>query len=247
MTYVKTRRVGLVKTLNFFHDERGFGGFGVGDVDGEAFVFGNVVQFVGQHVGRQMQAAFGQVFFAVAKGGFYHQHAHVHVVHALPKGRVALGVARKYPARGIGLAVRNGIAHGGHGVHCRQGLYQFARNVQRLAGADGVKADEGGLGAWYAAKVWPNHVVKNMGLQAGNGLGQRMHTQRAGAGGRHRVHHQGQRRNVVQVRMGQQHVVNACHFCQRQVAHARACVYQQVAVQQKRRGSAVFGYGAGAA
>jgi hypothetical protein len=63
----------------------------------------------------------------------------------------------------------------------------------------------------------------------------------------HRINHQGQRRHMVQVRMGQQHMVDAAHFFQRQIAHAGAGIDKDVIVNQERRGSAVLGDRAGTA
>ena len=41
----------LVEALDLFHDQAGFGGLGVGDVDGVALVAGDLVEFAGQDAG----------------------------------------------------------------------------------------------------------------------------------------------------------------------------------------------------
>jgi hypothetical protein len=43
VAHIKPVRVGLIKPLDLLHDEVGFGGLGVGDVDGEMFVVGDMV------------------------------------------------------------------------------------------------------------------------------------------------------------------------------------------------------------
>ena len=59
----------LVEALDLFHDQPGLGRLGVGDVDRVALVGGNLVEFGGQAAGRQVQAALGEFFFAVAAIG----------------------------------------------------------------------------------------------------------------------------------------------------------------------------------
>jgi hypothetical protein len=63
----------------------------------------------------------------------------------------------------------------------------------------------------------------------------------------HRIHHQRQRSDMIQVRMGQKDMVDAAHLVQRQVTDTGAGIDQDVAINQKGRGSAVFGDGAGTA
>jgi len=52
---------------------------------------------------------------------------------------------------------------------------------------------------------------------------------------------------MVQVRMGEQHMVDLAHFCQGEVAHAGACVDEDAPFDQKRGGAAALGNGAGTA
>ncbi len=142
--------LGLVEVGEFVHDEGGFAGFGVGDVDGEVFAGVDVVEFVGQHFGAEVAAAVGQVALAVAKRRFDDQHANVDLVDAPPKGGVALSVTGENPVRG-GLGgqrgAAQGVAAGGHGVHGGQYLNAFAAQLQHLADLDGFKAQKGLLGA----------------------------------------------------------------------------------------------------
>ena len=78
------RRAHLIELGDFAHDGFGFGGLGVGDVDGVAVRRVDVVEFVGQHRGRQVARQAGQVAFAVGEGGFDDQRGHGQLVEALP-------------------------------------------------------------------------------------------------------------------------------------------------------------------
>ena len=81
--------------------------------------------------------------------------------------------------------------------------------------------------------------------QCGNGARQRVHAQRtAHPSPGHGIQHQGQAGDVVKVRVRQEHVLDAHHFLEREVAHARARVDQRVLIEQKRGGAAVAGDGA---
>jgi len=51
---------------------------------------------------------------------------------------------------------------------------------------------------------------------------------------------------MVQVGVREEHMVDAAHFVQRQVAHPRAGIDEDVVVDQERGGPAVFGNGPGA-
>ena len=84
--------------------------------------------------------------------------------------------------------------------------------------------------------------------QRGQGVRQGVHAQRlADAGGGDGVDHERQAGDVVEVRMGEEDVLDAQHFLAREVAHAGAGVDEHVLVDQERGGSAIAGNGAGAA
>lgn len=191
---------GLVELADFVHDHRGFGGLGVGDEDGKGFAAGDVGQLVGQHVRRQVQAAPGQILFAVAESGFDHQQGHVDLVDALPEGGAAPRVAAE--DEGAAGAARDGIAHGGHGVHGGQGFDGFTADVQGLAGGNFMEADEGRLWRGDDAEVGPDHVIENVGAQCCNGAGQGMNLQWRAAPSPDGIDHQGQDGNMIQMRMG---------------------------------------------
>ncbi len=87
-----------------------------------------------------------------------------------------------------------------------------------------------------------------MGLQRGDGAGQGVDLQRRRVGGQaaggHGVEHERQRGDVVEVGVGEQHVVDLGHLVEREVAHAGAGVDQHIGVEQKGGGAAVSGDGA---
>jgi hypothetical protein len=97
------------------------------------------------------------------------------------------------------------------------------------------------------AEIRPDGVVEDVRLQRIDRALQGMNLYRRRPPRRDGVHHQRQRRDVVQVRMREQHVVDAGHLVEREVAHTGAGVDQHVVVEQKRRGPAVLGDGSRAA
>ena len=80
-----------------------------------------------------------------------------------------------------------------------------------------------------------------MGVQRRQGLRQGVHLQRPAAVRAHRVQHQRQDGDVVEVRMREEHMVDALHFLQRELAHAGTRVDQDMLAQQKRGGAAPLG------
>jgi hypothetical protein len=71
-----------------------------------------------------------------------------------------------------------------------------------------------------------------------------MDPQRLGAQPGHGVQHQGQGRDVVQVRMGQKHIVDARHLLRRQFAHAGSGVDEHALADQEGGGVTALGDGA---
>lgn len=230
------RRLGIGGELvDLAHDFAGFGGFGVGDVDGVAAAGGDVGEFAGQGHRGQVQAAFGQALLPVAEGGFDDEHADVELVHALPEGGVALGVAAEDPVRAAGGGAR-GEAAGGHGVDGGQDFDVLARpgaDLQGLADDDVVEADEGGLEAGDAGEVGPDDVVEDVGAQGLDGGAQGVHAQRPGAAAGDGIEHERQGGDVVEVGVGEEDVVDARHFVEAEVAHAGAGIDEDVAVKKK--------------
>lgn len=116
----------------------------------------------------------------------------------------------------------------------------FAAQRQGLAWHQGVKAEKGLGGTGNTAEVWPDDVVEDVRLERVNGGLRGMHMQGRVAAGGHGVNHERQGGDVIQVGVGEQHVGDAAHFIQGEVADAGAGVKQQVVVEQKRGGAAVF-------
>jgi hypothetical protein len=238
----------MVEALNLFHDQAGLGGLGVGDVDRVVLARGDLSEFGGEHAGSEVQAARGERLFAVAEGGFDHQQGHRKLVDAGPEGGVALGVAAEHPVAALTMGCK---ATGGHGVNRREHLHRLAAHRQHLTDLDGAETHERALKAGDAGEIGPDQVVEHMGLQRSNGAGQGVHLQRRRAFGQaargDRVDHEGQGGDVVEVGMGEQHVVDLRHLIEREVAHAGAGVDQVVGIEQERSGAAVSGDGARAA
>ncbi len=115
--------------------------------------------------------------------------------------------------------------------------------LQRVAHLERHEAQHRIFGGGQAREVGPEMVVEQVVAQHGQCLGQRMHLDRGGAArlaaAQHAVGEQGHAQHVVQVRMGQQDVVDALELVERQVAHARSGVDQDVLVEEKARGAAV--------
>ncbi|MNT51175.1 hypothetical protein D3C72_1881300 [compost metagenome] len=80
--------------------------------------------------------------------------------------------------------------------------------------------------------------------QCVDGGPQGMHAQGSGAAAADGVEHQGQGGDVVEVRVGEHHVVDGGHLVEGEVADARAGVHEQVRIDQERGGAAVLGDGA---
>ncbi len=165
---VLAQGLGGVVLLDLLHDELGLGRLSVGNVDGVLLAGADVAQLVGQGDGREVQGALGQLLLAVAKGGFDDEHGHLELVNALPKGGVALGVAREHKAA---VASADAKAHSGYGVHGAEHFDLFTGQLQHLAYGDFMKADEGRCWRGDAREVGPNDVVKNMRLKGRNGAG----------------------------------------------------------------------------
>ena len=235
---------GTVLLHHLTHDLPGLRRFGVGDVDGVAVVAADLAQLQRQGARGQVLADVGQHFVEVAKGGLNHQRVHGQLVHACPQGRVGAGVAGEDPAVAPG-AHRE--AHGGHGVFGGQHFDGFVAHGDGLAGGKGHKPHKGCVGCGDAGEVGPDDVVEDVGLQRGNGGGQGVHVHGGRAACADGVQHQGQGGDVVEVGVGEEHVVDVFHFVQGEVAYAGACVDEYIVTHQERRGAAVARDGTGAA
>ena len=73
-----------------------------------------------------------------------------------------------------------------------------------------------------------------MGLQRQDGLGQCVHDQRPRAQPTDRIDQQRQRRDVIEMRMRQEYMIDGRQFLDAQVLHAGARVHQDVVIDEKR-------------
>ena len=223
------------------HDGFGFGRLGVGDVDGVVGLFRQVAQLLDQCGGREVAADAGQFFFVAAEGGFDHQGTHGQLRDALPEGGAGTGVAAEDP--GAGAAV-DGQAHCRHSVLGWQDLDLLAQTLKAVAGFEGQQFDERTVRAGQAGEVGPDDVVEDVAAQGVQGGGQGSDLQGLAAALGDGVDHQGQSSDVVQMRVGEQDLVDVCHLLQAQVADAGAGIDQKVVVHQERGGAATLGDGA---
>ena len=116
-----------------------------------------------------------------------------------------------------------------------------------LSDSNFPELDEGvGFGG-NSAEIGPDQVIEDVGAQSLDGLGQGVDFQGLSSSGTHRVHHQRQRGDMVQVGVGQENAIDAAHFVQRQVSDTRAGIDQRVVIDQERRGPTVLCDGAGTA
>ena len=244
--HVTRGRPDLIKLGELAHDGFGFGRLGVGDVDGKLPGGVDLVQLVGQHGRGEVAGQAGELTLAVAEGRLDDEHGHIHGVDAGPEGGVALGITAENPPwrlRAGGAA--QGVTDGGHGVLSRQDFNDAITRFQYVTCGQWLKGDQRRRRRRQSGEIRPDDVVEDVLAQGGNGLGQGMHAQGPPSAGRSSgVHHQGQAGDVVQVRVRQEHVLNAHHFLEREVAHARARVDQRVLIEQERGGAAVAGDGA---
>jgi hypothetical protein len=127
----------------------------------------------------------------------------------------------------------NGITPSRDGVNRRQNLDQLVPKLQSLAHLDFMKADKGRLWRWNASEIGPDDIIKNMHFQSGDGGSECMNLQRRRAPGGSRVHHQGQGKHVVQVRVREQDLLNAAHFVRREVTDPSTGVNQHVPINQE--------------
>ncbi|MCY1368578.1 hypothetical protein D9M69_555700 [compost metagenome] len=119
-----------------------------------------------------------------------------------------------------------------------------AAQFEALPDRNLVKAYEGRFGAGNAFEIRPDDVVEHVRPQCVDGGCQCVHAQRPGAAAADGVEHQGQGGDVVEVRVGEHHVVDGGHLVEGEVADARAGVHEQVRIDQERGGAAVLGDGA---
>ena len=103
------------------------------------------------------------------------------------------------------------------------------------------------MAAGQAAEVRPDGAVEDVLPQGRDGFGQRVDGHGPAAPLAYGVQHQGQGGNVVQMAVGQQHVVDGQHFIDREVAYPGTGINEDVLIHQESRGPAVAGDGAGAA
>ena len=123
-----------------------------------------------------------------------------------------------------------------------------ALHVAHGADFERVEGDERRFGRGQAREVGPDEVVEDVLAQRGQGVRQGVHAQRlAGTGGGDGVDHQRQAGDVVEVRVGEEDVVDAQHLLAREVADAGAGVDEHVLIDQERRCLAIASDGAGAA
>ena len=165
---------------------------------------------------------------------------HFQLLQALPEQGVGAGVAGEDPPAGI--AAVDGEADGGHGVRSRQHLDALAGGFDHLAHLDGRQREDGLLGARQAREVGPDHAVEDVRAQRSESLGQGMDADRALAGLAARPHdavgEQADGKDVVEVRVADEDVLDARQGVERQVADAGAGVDEDVVVDQEGRGPA---------
>lgn len=129
------------------------------------------------------------------------------------------------------------VGHRGDGMAGRQRGDAAPAAIAALADVDRMEAHEGLVVVGNRGKIGPHQPVEDVRVQDADGLGRRMHLHRRLAQFAHRVDHQRQRGDVVEVRMGEEDVVDPRQLVQRQVADARPAVDQDVVVEQERGGA----------
>ena len=110
-----------------------------------------------------------------------------------------------------------------------------------------MKADERVLAAGNAREIGPDDVVENVAAKRIDGGAQRMHAQRTVAAAGDGVDHQGQRSDMIEMRMREHDIVDARHLDEGQIADAGAGVDQQIVVHEERSRPAVLRDGTRAA
>jgi hypothetical protein len=84
-----------------------------------------------------------------------------------------------------------------------------------------------------ASAVGMRHVVEHVRLQGRDRAGKGVNLDRLGEAGRDRVDHQRQGRDVIQVGVREQDMVDALHLVEGQVSHTGAGVNEHVAIEQE--------------
>ena len=173
----------------------------------------------------------------------------LHRLQPLPERRVRPGVAGEDPPAG-GAAV-DAVADRRHRVRGRQHLDLLAAEQHRLADGDRRQCQGRMLGARQPGEVGPDHAIEDVGAQRRQRLGQRVDLDRRTtfdlALADHAVGQQPDRKHMVEMRMGDQDVLDPGQRLERQVADAGAGVHQDVVVQQERSRPAAGRDGTGAA
>ena len=144
-------------------------------------------------------------------------------------GEIFYGALRSVPKGDIEAA-------DAYGMHGWKNLNALAEQCQHIAFGQWLENQERMLNGGYDRKIRPDGVVENMRFQSLDGLGQGMHPHRLLTAGCHRIQHQGQGRNMIEMGVCDQHIVNLGHVSQAQIAHTGASIDQKPVIDQKRRG-----------
>ena len=129
------------------------------------------------------------------------------------------------------------VANCRDGMLGRDGRDRSLTKTQRLANADGLILHDRFLTDGDFAEIGPDRPVEDVILDDFQCGVRRIEGDRAVVHVGHRVDHQRQGGQMVEMRMGDEDVFDHRHFCQRQFRQPRPCIDQDVVINQHRGGA----------
>src|SRR5882724_4882399 len=156
------------------------------------------------------------------------------LVHDRPKRVVRRGVAGKYQAALSRVQV---IPDRRHHVVGRKHADLALLQLDRIADLDLAVAKIGPVRARNLREIRPDAPVEDVVAHDLQGRGYGPQRQRLVAHAPDRVHHEGNARDVIEMRVREKNVIDEGEFGQRKIRDARPGIHENVVVEQHRRGA----------
>src|SRR5262245_31655311 len=221
--------------LDFLHRELDLAGLQMRDIDlGAALELGELLR---QHARAKVLRDDRELLLPVAERRLYDQVPEVgDLVHQYPQRVVRRGVAGKHQAALPRVQV---VSDSGHDVVCWERRELAFLQLHRIADLDLAVPEKGLVRAGYLGEIRPDAPVEDVGAEDLQRRWNRPHRERLVAHAADRVHHEGDARDVVEVRVGQENVIDQGQLRKRKVSDPGSGVEQDVVVEQHGRGSEV--------
>jgi len=131
------------------------------------------------------------------------------------------------------VAAVQGICDRGHRVvrwQCGDGTRS---QMHRLAHLERLKAQERSMAVGNGGEVWPDQPVEDMRTQDTQGFRGGINRDRITTLLTHRIHQQGNRRDVIEMRMRDEDMIDLAQRIELKIAHTGPAIDQDVVVDEK--------------